>query len=629
MRHAIPLCAVLGTLAGLRAQAPVVTTVLSNGTTQSRYDMVILGDGYQATEQALFDANVQTFLTGLFQTQPYQTFAAYFNVHTVFRASNQSGADQPDIVPPVFVDTAYDSTYNVGGTDRCLYIGDTALALADAALAPANEGRVVVLVNSSRYGGCAATFSVSYNGSQMADVQTHEVGHSLGLLADEYDYPNNTYSGSEPGEVNVTTSPTGAKWSIWHGTDGISAFEGARYYLHGIWRPRNNCMMRSLGQTLCSVCREQISKITNSVVDTIVSTVPSATNVTVSVPTPQLFAISHIVPGSNAPTIAWKLDGNVIAGATGTAYSLNPNTVALGAHTLEVSVTDHTTMVRSDPASTLVESHTWQVTVDDPTACNLRVPSLGASASFVVPGATLTLTPTVTNDGPAAAGPFAVEFFLSSTSTWSTQDIYLGKVTVGGLNAGQTTTAPKTVQVPWRTRAQVWFVHAVADRTNVVHESNDNDNSRFAGLLCNTGPCITKIEFEDPLLYPPDAASVSVTTGGTALPMVIAPCANPAVSLYLILWGASGTSPGLQLTPSTFLPLNLDNFSNLGLALANSPIFGAFLGVLDAQGRAHATFALPPGTGLPSVQTHFAFLIANDVDLFAAASNAISLTLTP
>ena len=42
------LMAIAATAAAALAQAPTVTTVLSNGTTASRYDMVILGDGYQA-----------------------------------------------------------------------------------------------------------------------------------------------------------------------------------------------------------------------------------------------------------------------------------------------------------------------------------------------------------------------------------------------------------------------------------------------------------------------------------------------------------------------------------------------------------------------------------------------------
>jgi hypothetical protein len=50
-RHRPPLAATTA------AQAPTVTTVLNNGTTQSRYDMVILGDGYQSFEQTKFNTD--------------------------------------------------------------------------------------------------------------------------------------------------------------------------------------------------------------------------------------------------------------------------------------------------------------------------------------------------------------------------------------------------------------------------------------------------------------------------------------------------------------------------------------------------------------------------------------------
>lgn len=627
MRRLLPVT-LTALAAGVVGQTPIVQTVLANGTTQTRYDMVILAEGYQAAQQAQFDQDVTTFLTALFQTEPYQTFAAYYNVHTVFRASVDAGADQPDVTPPIFVDTAYDATYNTGGVDRCLYIGDTALALADAALAPATEGRVLVLVNSTRYGGCAGTFAVSYNGTLMSSVQTHELGHSLGLLADEYDYPNDTYTGAEPAQANVTISPVGNKWSHWWGSDSISAFEGARYYLHGIWRPRADCLMRSLGQTLCAVCKEQIVEVTNSVVNTIVAATPAGPT-TLDVPLQQVFSITHIVPAVNLPLITWKLDGNVVPGATGTSHVLDSTTLALGLHTLEVSVLDRTSMVRADPGATMRETRTWQVTIHDPAAINLRVPSFTANATFVTPGATVTLSPTITNDGPGVASNFAVEFFLSTTPAWSTNDIYLGKTTVATLGPLQSTVAAKQVQLPWRLSAQPWFVTAVVDRAGAFNETHESDNTRSTAVLGVAGPCLTKLEFEDPLLYPATAASVSVATGGALHPIVISTCNNPAVSLYWILWGASGTAPGLQLSPTAFLPLNLDAFTDLGIALTNSPIFDAFLGVFDAQGRAHATFALPPSTSLVSMQTHFACLVATDTTLFAAATNAVTVDLLP
>src|SRR5690606_38718505 len=154
-------------------------------------------------------------------------------------------------------DTAYDATYAFGGTGRCVYIKNTSQALRDAALAPSAEGRVMVIVNDSRYGGCAGTFAVTYNGSSMRDVQVHEFGHSFAALADEYDYPNGTYAGPEPGAKNITAQSSGSKWAKWLGSGGVSAHEGAGYYRKGLWRPRADCVMRSLGQTLCPVCTEQ------------------------------------------------------------------------------------------------------------------------------------------------------------------------------------------------------------------------------------------------------------------------------------------------------------------------------------------------------------------------------------
>ncbi|MCU0862187.1 MAG: M64 family metallo-endopeptidase [Planctomycetes bacterium] len=625
----LPLLWAAVAAAAATAQAPIVTTVLSNGTTQSRYDMVILGDGYQATEQNKFNTDVSTFLTALFQTQPYQTFAAYYNVHTVFRASVESGADRPDETPPVFRNTVYNASYNIGGTDRCLYIQNTSLALADAALAPATEGRVLVMVNDTRYGGCAGQFAVSYTGSQMSNVQIHELGHSLGQLADEYDYPNNTYTGGEPSTVNITTSPTGAKWSIWHGTDGISAFEGAGYHLFGLFRPKQNCMMRSLGVALCRVCQENIVKITNSIADTIVTTTPASTAVTVPVPQLQVFSFTHIVPPGNAPVIQWRLDGNVVPGATGTSYTFDPTTVTLGLHTLEASVRDQTPLVRSDPAQVMRETHTWQVTVNDPSAGQLRIPALSTNVTFVPAGGAVTLTTTVINDGPATAGPFDVEWFLSPTPSWTPQSTYLGKVTVGSLAALQQTVIPRTVNLPWGMPATVHYVFAVADRLDVFNETNENDNTRSVPILGQAPGCVTKIEFQDPLVYPFDSASMSRTAGGAVHPRLIAPCANPATTIYLMAWTGSGTQPGIGLAPGLVLPINYDPLTQLGLDGLNGPVFGGFLGLLDAQGRAQATFTLPPSASVPLGQTHFAAVLLGNTQLFTAVSNPIGLQILP
>lgn len=609
--------------------AQTVTTVLNNGTTETRYDMVILGDGYQSHEQSQFNADVNTFLTALFNTQPYQTFAAYYNVHTVFRASAESGADHPDANPPIYKNTVYDASYNTGGTPRCLYIHNTSQALADAALAPATEGRVLVMVNDNRYGGCAGTFAVSYNGGSMSQVQIHELGHSMGQLADEYDYPNSTYTGPEPGSVNITTSPSGQKWSHWWGTGGISssAYQGAGYYQFGLYRPRSNCLMRSLGAALCAVCQENIVRITNSICQAISQTTPAGSSLTLNVGQSQSFSFSHYVPAAHNPTIEWKLDGQVIAGATTASYTLDTTGMPLGIHTLECSVEDHTPIVRVDPSNLMRHEHTWDVTVTSPSVAQLRMPQFTLSTVWVAPGDTITLNGLVVNDGPATAS-FDVEFFLSDTQSWTVNDAYLGKETINDLAATQSAVIQRSVQVPWRIGNGVKFVTAVLDRTNVVPELIENDNSRFTAFVGQVGACFTKLEYDDPLLYPHDAASVSTGGGGAVHPTVVAPCATPG-TLYLIVWGCAGTQPGTTLAPGTTVPINQDFHTQLGLSLVNGAMFQAFFGTLDAQGLGHATFDLPPAGGLWPSSGHFAALLIDATPAFAGTTNPVVISITP
>jgi len=623
MIRALLVGTALGTIAA--AQFPVVQTVYNSGSTQSRYDMVILGDGYQAAEQTRFNQDVQTFLTALFQKQPYTTFAAYYNVHTVFRPSVDSGADHPDANPPIWRNTVYNASYNTGGVARCLYIGNTAQASADAALAPANEGRVLVFVNDSRYGGCAGGFAVSYNGSSMSEVQIHEIGHSIGELADEYDYPNATYTGPEPADCNITTSSIGQKWSHWWGYDGISAFQGAGYHQYGLWRPKINCLMRSLGVALCAVCKEQISKLTNSIVNVIDTSSPAGTNMNLNAGSTQAFAITHFVPAGNNPLVAWKVDGNAVPGATGTSFVFDSTGLQLGVHTVEATVTDRTALVRQDPAGLMTETRLWNVNVTNPFAAQLRIATLVSSSVWVVPGQTITLTTTIANDGPATVPSFDVEFFLGTIQYWSTQDVYLGKSTVTNLGVGQVV-VNHTLQLPWHLEPRVYFLTEVVDRTNVVFESNEFDNTRLSALIAQAGPCVTKLEFVDPLLYPYDAATLPLASGGALHPTVVARCAAPG-SIYLIVWGGSGTSPGTVLAPGVTVPINQDLVTQLGLAAVNGAWLQNFLGVLDAQGLGRATFALPPASGLGPLPGHFAAVIVDPVLGFAAATNPVAITL--
>ena len=84
-------------------------------------------------------------------------------------------------------------------------------------------------------------------------IAIHELGHSVGGLADEYFTEGTTYPGGEPREPNVTTDPRGTKWASDLGRntpDGgvIGAYQGGRYYERGIYRPSQDSLMRNINK---------------------------------------------------------------------------------------------------------------------------------------------------------------------------------------------------------------------------------------------------------------------------------------------------------------------------------------------------------------------------------------------
>nr|CEL15617.1 putative secreted protein [Kibdelosporangium sp. MJ126-NF4]CTQ90344.1 putative secreted protein [Kibdelosporangium sp. MJ126-NF4] len=155
-------------------------------------------------------------------------------------------------------DTALDTYFWCGGTERLLCVNETK-AKQFAASAPQVD-QVLVVANSTKYGGAGGSVATSSGGNaQSGGIVAHELGHSIGGLADEYDYPNDLYSGSEPREPNVSVHPSATmtqkrvKWYSYIGKtspDGgvIGTYQGAYYHRRGIYRPTENSLMRSLGR---------------------------------------------------------------------------------------------------------------------------------------------------------------------------------------------------------------------------------------------------------------------------------------------------------------------------------------------------------------------------------------------
>ncbi len=252
-----------------------LTTLIDNGPSANRVDMVFLGDGYTASDIAggVYDTHISKMLYHMFDEgeDPFPRYRNFFNVHRVEVVSNQSGADVPPL--GIYRDTALDATYYYDGvTDRLLYISTTK---ANTYLSNALSGAgfsaemKLVTVNDTRYGGGGGTYATYAGGNSSApEVALHELGHSFANLADEYQYSTRTYSGPEPTHPNATinTNPNTSKWAAWIGyTDPahpgigpVGFYEGSDGFSAGVYRPTSTSKMRALGQPFNAISREAL-----------------------------------------------------------------------------------------------------------------------------------------------------------------------------------------------------------------------------------------------------------------------------------------------------------------------------------------------------------------------------------
>lgn len=197
-----------------------------SGDPHNRVDVVIIGDGYTAGESEKFDRDLKRFTDVLLNHEPYKKHKDKFNVYGIFKASAESGIDEPGA--NVYKKTVLNTTYYAMGSERYILTEDNRTLRDIASHVPYDA--IYIMVNGSRYGGGGLynTYCTFVADNQFCNyLFLHEFGHSFAGLADEYYTSETAYNdmypeGIEPVEPNITRlyDKNNLKWKN-HITPGI------------------------------------------------------------------------------------------------------------------------------------------------------------------------------------------------------------------------------------------------------------------------------------------------------------------------------------------------------------------------------------------------------------------------
>ncbi len=281
------LFAVLTMTTALPAVAQTVTTLLRSGPNAQKFNLVIIGDGFAAgNDQTVFDNLVRDMiLRDLFSETRNDVFRETMNAYNIFRintVSAQSGVTTVDAQGNVTsaVNTFLDMRFS-GIWDRCWmeWGPNTATTLNNTLnnLVPGWTQAFIVL-NTTGFGGCAWGNVLGITRGVAWQVAGHEMGHMIGGLADEYSVRTETYTGPEPGAVNLTITLNSLKWGEFvnpatpiptantFGGDPIhdaGAFEGGQYVTNGIYRPALNSRMNGNADAFCPIGYNQMRVVSD------------------------------------------------------------------------------------------------------------------------------------------------------------------------------------------------------------------------------------------------------------------------------------------------------------------------------------------------------------------------------
>jgi hypothetical protein len=209
------------------SRAATITTLHRSGSNAAKFNVAIMGDGFRDTagDQDAYNNYVRDTIMDTLQTRDIHP--AVLNGMNIFRINTYSVESGITLVNSAGTVTTTRSTaleYRFSGNwNRCwMEPGPNSQALIDAVLDDVcpQADFVVLVLNTTSFGGCAGGNRFTVTRGAGWNVVAHEFGHRPGTLGDEYTCGSGAcgcYSGSEPGAPNLTavTARASLKWNTW------------------------------------------------------------------------------------------------------------------------------------------------------------------------------------------------------------------------------------------------------------------------------------------------------------------------------------------------------------------------------------------------------------------------------
>ena len=334
--------------------------------------IVVLGDGYTKNEMPAFNEHVLG-LIALMQDDP--SIARHFsalNIHAISTPSVDSGID--DNLVEDTRNTKFDAAYACNGLPRLVCANE--MQMFDISLEEYPYlSQLVLLVNDRRFGGSGG--SVAIASAFFPEIGLHEMGHSIAMLADEYQdsvispSPGFEFNEGQFKNVSSLNDPTRVPWAHWIedennyptqlGQPGVGIFEGAFYQPSGLYRGTSDSRMRNNAEHFGPINGEQWILNIYRLAQPVLNFGPTGRTLTLQAGVETTFFVEPQFDES-IQKVEWLLD-NVPVPDRQDDNELKVM-LPVGSHELELKVTDVTGLVQLPSPNFATFNWHWDLVVE-------------------------------------------------------------------------------------------------------------------------------------------------------------------------------------------------------------------------------------------------------------------------